>query len=1103
MSDFVGLHVHSECSFLDGYASVEAIAKRAVDLGQTAVALTDHGEVNGHMEFAKACKKAGVHGILGMEGYWVPDSNLRKEVKNSHITLLAQNNKGLQNLYAWTSLAYEDRYRHKRPLADIGLMREYGEGIYASDGCLLTDFGRAVAAGDEDAARQYVGTLLDIFGDRFFMELHTFQIIDPQTDRDHELNKEMTELNQAKLRLSREFGVPLVVVNDAHYAPEEDWENHRLVWDMNTNFKGDQTEEKGHAADWMMGDGELIHWMSKHGIPRSVTEEAIKNTAIIAADCNAEITTRLEMPRLTKSEQDDLAMFLDHVQKGFERKVEKAGLPREEYYKRLEEEVTLIAEKGFSGYFNIVADLTKAAKSGRYIQYVETGAKPDPLLLGPGRGSAGGSLVAYLMDITELDPIKYGLLFGRFLTPGRKGYPDIDIDLPQSKRPGMKQYMSVRHGHDHVCGIGTRSRSGPKQTLRDLCRVMKISYSDTKEMSALLDELSELEPEENLAGEEMSWDEVLEKKGGDLAPWVRQYPGLFEKMQQMVGLARQAGTHAAGLLVSSQPLLGSIPTRVKNGVTATQFDMWELEELGGVKMDLLGIRHLDTLSVARQLIQDRHGVWLDYERWGDAKYQDPAIWGQMDDGDTLGVFQMETASGTKAAQEFKPRSEVDVATLAAVNRPGVIDAGLLPVFMRRRAGDEDPKYDHPLLEGITGNTYGILVFQEQLFQAVQTLAGWSVDQADDLRIIVGKKLAEQLVPLEAQWYTDCLANPVFVQPMLTETRARQAAGRVWNSIQAAGRYSFNKSHAVGYGLLATWEVWTKHYYPAEFMVALLMTDPANTNKYVRWLRRQDYQILPPDINLSDAQFTIDDQVVRYGLESVRGVGKTASKDIVANRPYTSLTDYLGRTNGHGGNKKTVVDALIKIGAFDCFADDRNELLNQHYDYRILQDVAPRKRANLTDEERALILEQKRGKKPEDYPLYDFSNEKVVFEIERELVGRFVTVDPMYKYLNMINATCIKHPSQYRDYETKQSFFVGGEITEVYRTTTKRTGEDMAILTLTWSEHEFKVLVFPKAWNVYRNFIEKEAPVACRVIKLDRNGCHLANLERLDFMGTEC
>jgi DNA polymerase-3 subunit alpha len=1056
MSNFVNLHIHSEHSFLDGYSRVEQIAQRAKELGQPAVALTDHGEVNGHIAFQKACRDAEVKPILGMEGYWSESIGASREAKtrgrdNSHITLLAKNQKGLQNLWAWSSLAYEEQNFYLRPQADLALMRQYSEGLYASDGCLLTEFARRVNADDESAAREILGKLLGVFGDSFYMELHPWQFMDPNDDPNG-LNIQMKKLNQAKVRFADELGVPLVVVNDAHYARPEDWENHALVWEFNTRGNSDQTG-RGMTAAWMMDDDDLVYWMLKHGVSRSVTEGAIKNSFSIAENCNAEISPTLEMPRLSKSDSDDITMFLDLVESGFRSKVTREGLCESVYSERMEEEVEVIIRRGFAGYFNIVVDYVRAAKNGTWRSYVSPGAQREPLLLGPGRGSAGGSLVAYLLGITTLDPLKHGLLFGRFINEGRKKFPDIDVDVPQSKRSNMKDYLGARFGQGHVCGIGTRTRSQPKAMLADLCRVMGISITERMEMSNILDEV------DNIEDPDIGWDRVLADKGGDLSPWAKREPKLFQKMGEMVGLARQSSTHASGILVTNKPILGTIPTRIKNEQRVSQFDMHEVEWLGAIKLDLLGLRHLDTLMVARQLVQERHGVSLDFESFGDKEFGEPDIWPPIDKGQTIGIFQLETNGGTKVSMDFKPRNLADVAALIAVNRPGVIRAGLLQHYLRRRHGIEDIAYDHPLMESITQETYGILVYQEQLMEACQALAGFTLVEADGLRELMGKKQIDKLGPMKEKFYDGCVTNSI----------GSAVVDKIWRSFEAAGSYCFVKSHAYGYGTISSWEVWLKYHYPSEFIVALMRTDGDNINKYLREARKRNINILPPDINKSQDKFTLDGADIRYGLDTVRSVGAFAAKDIMANRPFVSMEDYLGRVAGRGGAKKTVMENLIKIGAFDGFGD-RTELLQDFYAGR--KDCA-----QLT--------------------IPDFSDEKTMYEIEQELVGNYVTIDPMQKYVTALEAEAIRHPDEMKHFAINDLLIVGGMVTKIKKWKTKKD-KDMAFVTVEWQGEDFEVTVFPDAWASCKTLIKVGAPVVLQCIKLER-GCMLNTMERLDMV----
>lgn len=1107
MSDCqVNLHNHSEGSYLDGYATVADIAARAAELGQSAISITDHGECNQHFAFQKACRQVGVHPILGMEGYWLPDIADKKTSPNSHITLLAASQQGLHNLWALSSVAYERKYFYKRPLADIGLLRTYAEGMYASDGCMLTDLGRAVVDGQEDRARQYVGTLLDIFGERFFMELHTWQFMDPQNAEQRRLNAEMAAINKAKVRLATELGVPLVVVNDSHHARPEDWRNKELVWRFNTRQNADQLGDEGQKADHIMGTEELVMWMSRHGIGRSVVEEAVRNSALIAENCVAEVRPTLGLPQFTDSERGDMIKFLDLVEAGFRRKVIDSGLDVDLYWRRMETESKLICDKSFAGYFLVVHDYVKAAKNGSWAQYVTPGAEPDPIQVGPGRGSGGGSLVAWLLDITAIDPIRHDLLFERFLAPSRKGYPDIDTDFPRSKRPGIKAYLEARYGQDHVCTIGTTTRNNPKAMVRDLGRALGVPYRDVDDISRIIMDVAKLVADETEeTGEDVSWDTVVSERGGELAPWARKYPELFERLGQMVGIARQSGVHPSGVLVNSEPLLGKVPMRTrKHGtadeITTTQFDMDEVEQLGGVKFDLLGIRHLDTLDTTRRLVRERRGVDLDFEALTESQLSDSAIWERIDRGRTTGVFQVETPGATRTAIDLKPRNVSDVAHLVSIIRPGVKDAGLTEAFLARRSGLEPVVYDHPLMKPIVESTYGVLVYQEQMIRAARELAGFTPDEADELRRITAKKKSELLGPWEEKFLAGCLNNPAFIDPLGSPERARQIAAKVWASINASARYSFNKSHAVGYGLIATWEVFAVHHYEPEFLVALMQTDADAINRYVREARRSDIKILPPDINLSEQKFTLTGDTIRYGIDTVMGVGASIARDIQRGRPYTSLRDYLARA-GRGTHKSAVLN-LIKIGAFDDMGT-REDLLCEYQRYRILESVAERKRATLTPEQADEIVARKLTERPDEWVIEipDFSDQQVIYRIEEELVGTYVTVDPMDRYVKALDAVAIRHPEEIDNYTVGDLFTIGGQVSKVKEHTIAKgrfKGSTMAFLSITWNEEEFEVVSFPETWRQVSALVQPGVPLACRVIRTER-GCSLSSVQRLDLL----
>lgn len=1117
MLENVGLHQHSEHSFLDGYARTEDIALRAVELGQWATAITDHGECGGHLQFIKDCHKHGIKPLLGMEAYYCADIAAAREQGlrhkgNSHMTLISTSRQGLRNLWSMSSLSYDKQHHYYRPLIDPALIREYGGDIYATSGCMLTDFGRAVEQDREDMARQYLGSLLDLWGDRFFFELHTWQVIDPVTEEDHRLNALMRRINQAKWRLSREWGVPVIVVNDSHHARPEDWQSRELFWRFSVKANTDQVGI-GQKADHMMGRDELVFWMDRHGIPASAVDEAIANADALARRCE-EITLQptMEMPRLYGAEAQDVDALITACEQGFRDKVVAEGLDQEVYFSRMEEELRLIVDKGFAGYFNVVADSVSAARSGRYRQWITAGADPEPMVVGVGRGSAGGCLVSWLIGITGVDPIKYDLLFERFLSPGRQGYPDIDVDYPRSKRPEMKEYARRRHGDDHTCMIGTRQRMQAKGTLQDLCRVLSVPHGDWAQMTEIIQEVTTIiadrsgnEDRDEDESIDISWQELVATSGSELSPWAQKYPDLFDMMGRMIGTARQSSVHAAGVLISKEPLLGKIPLRVKHGTVTTQFDMEECEQLGAVKLDFLGLRHLDTIAECQRLIAERHGQLIDYSQFGDDHFNDPDIWGQIDRGETLGIFQLSTTLATANAVRFRPRGLLDVAALVAVGRPGVIDAGMLDVYLERRSGAADAEYEHPLMEQFTGETYGVLVYQEQMIRAARVLAGFTADEADDLRKFIGKKMADKLAAMRGRFVRGCQDNAEFMNAMAEPGQATAVAHKIWASFEASGSYAFNRSHAVSYAWISAAEVWMKHHYYSEFISALMITDPVNLNSYIRDARRRGLSILPPDINASGSKFGITDEGIRYGLDTVRGVGDRAAADIAAHRPYSGLIDFLTKTSPKGANKRNVVEALIKIGAFDSFGS-RGELMEQYHDWRILQRVAASKLARMSDEERVVHVAQWRARHRDDegfseeFHVPDFTDEKVIYEIEKELVGTYVTVDPMARYLPVMDDV-ITDPMQIRSFPVGHPFSVGGEIKSVRITNTRKgrnPGQEMAFIDVEWQQQVVRVVCFPSSWASHKMLMEPGAPIYCKVLKLDR-GCQLSSAYRLDFL----
>lgn len=1053
---YVPLHVHSDFSFLDGYSSVDSHARRAASLGYNALGITDHGGVSGHLELQKAAKKYDIRPVFGMEGYFHPgakhavDLKLRKS-DFSHITLLASTQTGLSNLWKWSTRGYVQS-RDGRPIVDWDDMKELSEGIWASDGCLLGHFAKAVIAGDDQAQHELIGRYLDTFGERFFMELHTWQFLDPVGEEQHRLNDEMRMVNQAKVDFARRYGVPLTVVNDCHYASPEEWKKHSYVWNMNTKPNPDQTPE-GQKADWLMEEGEIVHFMGRHGISEDIVWEAIANTQMIADSCDVEIKGRDRMPSATGSPDSDRELFYRLLSEGLQRKVVDRGLPEGPYLERLNYEIPVLTGPGFDGYFAVKADVIHWAKH------------EADILVGPGRGSVGGSLCAYLMDITEVDPLKYDLLFERFLNPEREDYPDIDTDFQQSRLKDVKKYLAGKYGEDHVCAVGTVATSKPKSMVTDLARGMKLGYDD---YMGIKKDVAKLPVD-------IKWQELVENPS--MEKWRDRFPDLFQEASEMLGMNRQAGTHPSAFLISSEPLYGNLPMRVKDsgdGVVemVSQFDGDEVAELGYVKIDLLGNRNNDTLYEARKMVGKRHDKWLDYYNFGDEEYSDPSIWTQVAKGDSLGMFQLEADLMQDTATRFKPQSEREVAELLAINRPGVIDAKKLEPYINRKHGREEPDFDHPMMETIAGETYGILIYQEQLMKMAKHIAGFTPGEAEWLRKVVGKKMVDEIPGLKKQFFDGCLANREFVDQC--DDAPEKVVQKLWASIEASSLYLFNKSHSVEYALTGAWQAYVRHYYYPEYITALMMTDEENIPKYVRHARKNGIEILPPDINVSGKHFTLTNEGIRYGLTAVRSVKDNAYNEIEKHRPFTSLDDLLDRTSKQKVNKSVVLN-LIHIGAFDTLDADRVGLEQRYYEY---MKVKPR--------------DQK--------PIPDYTNILEMYRMEIHLVGSSLMYDPCKEHEDAIDDLCIQSPDAIEEAEKGDVLMVGGLISKIKEHQTKK-GDPMAFLGIDYRGESYDVVAFPEAWQANKTFIEPDAPVVCRVSKTDR-GVHLVQLVRLDMLDKE-
>lgn len=954
ISGFVHLHTHSEYSPLDGLSTIPEIVKQVVKHGQEAVAITDHGYCSGHPQLQKVATKAGLKPIFGIEAYFQDDrfrrgttaekpagaskeeleglkataSALTREARFGyyHLILLAQNETGLRNLWAMSTESFRDGLYDRKPRMDWDTIRRHSEGIIASSACLRGPVSKPILDDDEDKARRNLTRLLDIFGDRFYLEIQPNDLAD------------QVKVNEGLVRLAKDYGVPLVATVDSHYPERHDHDAHKAWVTLQRN--GDVNDETDLFAVnldlYVQSEEEARKGLAYLG--QSVVDESIANTVAIAEMCTAKIGGKPTAPVFSKKggADSDADRLLKMCILNWKKTTGKGG-SQDDYMARFEREFELLRQKGFCGYFLMVADYCRFAKE-------------NGILVGPGRGSGAGSLVAYLCDITEVDPIEADLPFERFMTEGRTSLPDFDVDFPASKKSEMLGYIYDRYGREYVSLIGTHLRLKSKGIIKDLGRTLmsvltapqraardaaagqgwraedaaeQALIRRTAEIHQDLDAVSKLikSAEEGTAGLGLSWDDLWAQIGDELQPYRDKYPEIFNMADRLVGRMKTYGKHAAGVVISTDvPLTGWLPMAAgEDGTMVSQFDMVSLEELGLVKFDILTIRTLDTVQMAVDLIKERRELDVEIYDWK-MEYRDPLVWDRIAAAETTGIFQIETPSGTRLCERMGPLSLSELSDMITIVRPGPMRSGLTETYLRRRAGLEAVSYPDPRMEEVLGSTYGCMIYQEQIMQACILLAGYSSDEADNVRKILGKKKVELIGPAGQEFVSR--ANE-------WGGMDRDAAQHLWDQMAEFAKYSFNKAHAYSYTIITYWTAWLKFHYPIEFFVALLSTIDKKERipEFVKEVRRNGYTVLPPDVNSSGKGFKAEPLAVRYGIDSIHGIGEAAVDDLVEGQLYMSLEAFEEYANRKGsGLNAAVVMTLAKVGALDSLEPRRSGLV---------------------------------------------------------------------------------------------------------------------------------------------------------------------------------
>ena len=1029
MASFAHLHVHTEFSLLDGASRIKNLVTAVKELGMDSVAITDHGVMYGTIDFYKECLKQGIKPIIGCEVYLAPGSRKERQeingVKYYHLILLAENQTGYRNLVQLVSLANIEGMYYK-PRVDKELLKKYHEGIICLSACVAGEIPRALIQGNKAKAESLVQEYLNIFGkDNFFLEI-----------QNHGLAEERIS-NAGLVGLAQKYNIGLVATNDCHYVSRADSEFHDILLCIQMGKTiADPARMRFNSDDYYVkSPAEMAELFKDY-------PEAIANTEKIAARCQVDFEFgHIQLPYYPIPSQyaDDEAYLRALCEQALPNRYPKSS---EAVIKRLDYELSIIHRMGYDSYFLIVWD---------FINY----SRQHGIGVGPGRGSAAGSIVAYLLGITNLDPLKYELLFERFLNPDRVTMPDIDIDFDYIQRSKVIDYVKERYGYDHVAQIVTFGTMAAKGAVRDVGRVLNMPYSQVADIAKLIP--NELKITLDKALKESADFRKLYDSDADVKK-------LIDLARKIEGLPRHSSTHAAGVVIARNPLTDYLPVAVSEGTLVTEFDKDHVEELGLLKMDFLGLRTLtvinDTIANIkknRQEVIDINAIPLADELTAD----------MLCAGKTGAVFQMESSGMTNLVKDLAPRNFADLIPTVALYRPGPLGSGMVEDFIGGRHGTKEVTYMHPLLEPILKETFGVVLYQEQVMQIVQVLAGFSLGQADLLRRAMGKKKHEILLAQKENFLKGCAQNQIDADLATT----------IFDLLTHFADYGFNKSHSAAYALVAWQTAYLKAHYPAEFMAAMLTSimDTQKVPRYIELARRMELEILPPDINASMANFSVDHEAIRFGLAAVRNVGDAAIASIVEARQadgrFNSLLDFCKRIDTSTINKR-MLESLIKCGAFDSLGAKRSQLL-------AIMDAAmseaQREKRDAMNGQLGLFGEdigETYALKLPDIPEASMPER---LNWEKENTGFYITGHPLDEFRASLKNLPTIEFIQHGGVKDKQVVRIGGMVTEAKRITTRK-GDTMCFLTIEDYTERLEVTVFPRVFYVNTAVLVPDMPL---------------------------
>ena len=1045
--NFTHLHVHTEYSLLDGSNKIKEYVDRVKALGMDSAAITDHGVMYGVIDFYRAARAAGINPILGCEVYVAPGSRFDREAGSGddryyHLVLLAENNQGYSNLMKIVSKGFVEGFYYK-PRVDLSLLEKYHEGIIALSACLAGEVARFLTRGMYEDAKKAALRYQDIFGKgNFFLEL-----------QDHGI-PEQQNVNQQLLKMHRETGIDLVATNDVHYTLAEDAQPHDVLLCL-------QTGKKLADEDRMRYEGGQYYVKSPEEMERlfPYAPEALENTHKIAQRCHVEI--EFGVTKLPKFDVPEGYTSWEYLNELCFRGLEERYQPvTEELKERLNYELSTIRNMGYVDYFLIVWD---------FIKY----ARDHDIMVGPGRGSAAGSLVAYTLGITQLDPIRYDLLFERFLNPERVSMPDIDVDFCFERRQEVIDYVRRKYGDDCVVQIVTFGTLAARGVIRDVGRVMDLPYAqvDTiakmipQELNITIDKALQMNPE-------------LKKVYEDQ----KEIHDLIDTAKRLEGLPRHTSMHAAGVVISQKDVSEYVPlSRASDGSIVTQFTMTTLEELGLLKMDFLGLRTLTVIQNAVHLIEQDAGVKLDMQH---IDYNDKKVLDSLGTGRSDGVFQLESAGMKNFMKELKPQSLEDVIAGISLYRPGPMD--FIPQYIRGKNRPDTIKYDCPQLESILKPTYGCIVYQEQVMQIVRNLAGYTLGRSDLVRRAMSKKKAAVMEKErqnfvygnEEEGVPGCIANGI----------SEKTANKIYDDMIDFAKYAFNKSHAAAYAVVSYQTAFLKYYYPVEFMAALMTSViemPTKVAEYIQVCRQMNIKILPPDVNRGAYGFSVDNSAIRYGLSAIKSVGRPVINALVeereANGEYRSLKDFIERLTGTVN--KRAIENFIKAGALDCLEGNRRQKMLVYS--QIVDSIAQEKKNSFAGQMSLFDLVSDEEKKEYEIRMPDVEeyDKEMILAFEKDVLGIYLSGHPLERYRNIMEKMISAKTTDFQPDEESgipkvydgQKVIIGGMITEKTIKYT-RNNKVMAFLTVEDLLGTVEIVVFPRDYEKWQSMLNEDARV---------------------------